>query len=30
MGVLDLFLRRPLASEEARGEQIGPRGLANV
>jgi len=23
MGVLDLFLGRPLASEEARGEQIG-------
>jgi len=23
MGVLDLFLDRPLASEEARGEQIG-------
>jgi len=23
MGVLDLFLGQPLASEEARGEQIG-------
>ena len=30
MAVLDLLLGRPVASDEAHGEQIGPQGLANV